>query len=229
MSERQQTKCLGLLGGLGVGAAVHYYQRLAELTSERKTILRFVMSHADMDEVQVYLRAGNMAGLASYFNGFLEQAARAGATVGALPSVTSHACIQELKPISPVPMINLLEVVSAELKRQNVRRAALFGTRYVMGSSLFGAAPEVEWVQPTAEEFDTIDREYFAMAYAGRGTSEQHETLTRIAHRLCRAEGAEIILLAGTDLTLVFNPSNTDFPHIDCAEVHIQAILQAIL
>jgi aspartate/glutamate racemase len=38
----------------------------------------------------------------------------------------------------------------------------------------------------------------------------------------------DAIMLAGTDLALIFNETNTDFPHIDCARVHIQAILRVL-
>lgn len=39
-------------------------------------------------------------------------------------------------------------------------------------------------------------------------------------------EGVEAVVLAGTDLSLVFNASYTDFPNLDCAGVHIQAIMR---
>jgi aspartate/glutamate racemase len=38
----------------------------------------------------------------------------------------------------------------------------------------------------------------------------------------------DAILMAGTDLTLLFNDANTDFPHIDCAALHIQKILDVM-
>jgi aspartate/glutamate racemase len=47
--------------------------------------------------------------------------------------------------------------------------------------------------------------------------------LSQIAYRL----PVDAIILAGTDLSLVFNRSNNDFPHIDCAELHIRSIARA--
>jgi aspartate racemase len=38
-----------------------------------------------------------------------------------------------------------------------------------------------------------------------------------------------VILLAGTDLALIFNEGNIEFPYIDCAALHLQAIMQEIL
>jgi hypothetical protein len=60
-------------------------------------------------------------------------------------------------------------------------------------------------------------------------TEEQHRTLTAIAHTLLNGDGIDAIVLAGTDLALAFNSGNTDFPYIDCAALHIQAILNGLL
>ena len=40
---------------------------------------------------------------------------------------------------------------------------------------------------------------------------------------------AEAIVFAGTDLALLFNEANTDFPAVDCAALHIDAIMKAAL
>ena len=44
--------------------------------------------------------------------------------------------------------------------------------------------------------------------------------------QLCRTQGAEAILLGGTDLFLAFAGQDCGFPVIDCAEAHIEAIYQ---
>ena len=59
-------------------------------------------------------------------------------------------------------------------------------------------------------------------------SAEKHEKLTALAHRLVTRDAMDAILLAGTDLTLLFNESNTDFPHVDCAALHIRGILQQV-
>jgi len=54
------------------------------------------------------------------------------------------------------------------------------------------------------------------------GGTDQRITLSRIAREL----PVDAIVLAGTDLSLIFDQSNTEFPNVDCAKVHIQAILR---
>ena len=44
-----------------------------------------------------------------------------------------------------------------------------------------------------------------------------YDLLRPLAHALIRREKLDGIILAGTDLAFVFNPTNTDFPHVDGA------------
>jgi aspartate racemase len=53
--------------------------------------------------------------------------------------------------------------------------------------------------------------------------------LRQIAKTLVTRDGAQTVLLAGTDLSPVFTESNAGFPMIDCARVHIDAIVRRLL
>jgi aspartate/glutamate racemase len=53
--------------------------------------------------------------------------------------------------------------------------------------------------------------------------------LATLAHTICQRDRADAIILAGTDLSLLFNDANTDFPHIDCSRLHIEAIMRSLL
>jgi aspartate racemase len=44
------------------------------------------------------------------------------------------------------------------------------------------------------------------------------------SHRLLKDKGAQAILLGGTDLALVYDEQTSDFPLIDCASIHADAI-----
>jgi aspartate/glutamate racemase len=48
--------------------------------------------------------------------------------------------------------------------------------------------------------------------------------LSRVAQQL----SVDAIVLARTDLSLIFDETNTDFAHIDCTKIHIQAILRSL-
>lgn len=222
-------RCIGLVGGLGVGATVHYYSRLAVAHKQRGGQLDLVMAHAEVSQAIGLLKAGDRTGLAAYLAGFLHRLAAAGAEFAVIPAVTPHACLDELRPISPLPILSIFDPLIEHLSRHSIHRAAVFGTRYVMQSDLYGRLPGVEFVRARPEELDEIDRIYMAVAESHRGSPEAHARLSELAQTFLSRDGAEIILLAGTDLALVFNESNTRFPAIDCAALHLDAIVGAAL
>jgi len=224
----EKSRCLGLIGGLGVGATVHYYERLAKGCEQLGFELDIVITNAQTSRVFEYVEADNRDGLAEYLNGYILRMKAAGAEIAAIPAATPHFCVKELAAISPVPVVSIFEPLTGELATRSARRVAIFGTRYVITAELFGALKEVEVIRPDPDEVDTIHATYVELAATGKGSPEKHEKLTAIAKTLVSRDGVDAIILAGTDLTLLFNETNTDFPHIDCAALHIAAILDQL-
>src|SRR5579864_7103845 len=92
VSDDKQTRCLGLVGGLGVGATVHYYQELVKEHAARGAVPNIVMVHADMQRVLGDAGAGRTAQLAAYLAELISRMARAGAEIAVIPAVTPHIC-----------------------------------------------------------------------------------------------------------------------------------------
>jgi len=222
-------RCLGLLGGLGVGATIHYYQKLVKGHEEQGRILDIVITHSEVSRVFEYVQAGDRDGLAEYLLGFIRRLKAAGAEFAAIPAITPHYCIRELIAASPLPLVNIFDPLVEELAARGVRRVAVFGTRYVMESSLYGFAGDVEIIRPMGEEMEYIHSTYLELLQNGAGTEEQHRNMTAIAHTLQKRDGAEAILMAGTDLAVLFNEGNTEFPYVDCAALHLKRILAVLL
>jgi aspartate racemase len=222
-------RCLGLVGGLGIGATVYYYENLARAHEAQGRTLELVITRAEISRVFEYARTDDRKGLAEYLAGYIRRMQGAGAEVAAIPAVTPHFCIAELMAISPVPVVSIFEPLREELRAKAARRVAIFGTRLVVESSLFGQLPDVEVIKGRPEETDYIHNTYVQLARIGKASEAQHAHLTALAHTLVRRDGVDAILLAGTDLTLLFDDSNTDFPNIDCAALHLRAILKQLL
>ena len=229
MTANSKGRCVGLIGGLGVGAAVHYYQELFKAHEAAGISMQLQMAHADMHRGLRYVQAGELGELARYLAELIGRLKAGGAEMAVIPAFTPHICIAELVPISPLPLVNILEVIGEEVRARKYRRLALFGTRFTIESRLFGHLKDVELVLPKPEELDSIHAMYFQLASTGAGSEEQRTRLTKLAHTLIERENLDAIVLAGTDLSLVFNESNTDFPHMDCSRLHIDAIMHRVL
>jgi aspartate racemase len=62
------------------------------------------------------------------------------------------------------------------------------------------------------------------MATTGTVTAEQRSVFHTAARRLIGDQGAKAIMLGGTDLVLAFDARDSEFPLIDCAKIHVEAI-----
>ena len=215
--------CLGLIGGLGVGATIYYYQELARA----RTPLRLLMAHADVQQVLQHVRDGEHEQLAAYFADLIGRMAAGGATFAAIPAVTPHVCLPYLAPRSPLPLVSIVDPTAREIRARGLRRVALFGSRFVVESGLFGMLGEVEIVKPRAHEIEAIHRLYFELVTAGRGDRRQRDGLTAIAETILEREAVDAIVLAGTELALVFD-QGTDFPAVDSTRLHLDAILREL-
>ena len=205
---------LGLIGGLGPGATVHYYRELARAQAGEMLIV-----HADMDRVLGDVQRGNRIGLAAYFAGLIDRLARGGAELAAISAITAHFCIRELEKISALPLVNIIEEVGAEIRSHGYRRVALFGTSFVVESRMFGMLDGVDVIVP--DQVEAIHQAYMRTVEGG---TEGRSVLSKIAREL----PVDAIVLAGTDLSLIFDETNTDFVHVDCAKTHIQAIVRKL-
>lgn len=219
---------IGLVGGLGVGAAIHYYRELASAHTERGLVLELSMVHAQMTRVFEHASTGDRPGLAHYLAGILDQLKSSGASLAVIPALTPHLAIDELLPISPLPVVNVITAVQDELRSRQLKRVALFGTRFVVESGMFGKLKDVEVVRPRPEEITFIHDTYSNLARTGSASGAERQQLVDLADTLRARDGVEAIVLAGTDLALLFDEHSTPFPHLDCARAHIQAIMRAV-
>lgn len=223
---------VGIVGGLGVGATIDYYERITAQCKARGVVPDLVFVHADVDKGQGFVRAGQLDALADYLLGFVERLARAGATAAVLPAVTPHICIDRIVARSALPMIDIVATIGAELQRRRLRRVALFGTTFTMEGSLWGQlashAPDVEIVKPKPDEIAFVGKAYQRLLDTQQGDDADTAGLRRIAADLQQRDGVESILLAGTDLAVIFDEENTGFPAIDVARLHIDVIVERL-
>ncbi len=215
---------VGIVGGLGVDATVHYYERVTAACKARGVVPDLAIVHADIDTGQNLIRAGRLDQLAVYLAGFIERLARAGAEYAVLPAVTPHICIRELTPRLPIPLINIVEVVAAELVREGIKRVALLGSIFTVQGSLWGQLAGTDIVKPQPDEIAFIGAAYQRIL-DGKTHPADADGFRRIAKAL-QARGAETILIAGTDLVMLFDEQTAGFPCLDVARLHIEAIVE---
>ncbi len=217
---------IGLIGGIGPAATEYYYRGLIERHAGSGTSLELTIVHADVRELARNLASHDARKQADTFVHLARRLAAAGAGAAAVTSMAGHFCIGELEAMSPLPIVNALPEVAAAIRRRNLKTIGILGTRTVMQSGLYGGISSVRIVLPEGEALDEVHTSYIEMAIAGRVTDAQRRAFFSIGQHLCRVQGAEAIVLGGTDLFLAFAGQDCGFPVIDCAEIHVEALYQ---
>jgi aspartate racemase len=216
----------GLVAGLGVGAGVFYYRSLVAEHLARGLSPRILMTHADVRLTMRLAQELKVDELASYLAGLLRQLASGGCALATIPAFAPQICARQLAELTPLPLIGLLEAVVAEVKRRDFARVGVFGARVTMETRLFGAlSGQAEVIVPSSPDLDFVSATYSSIVERESALPQELEHLRTLAHGLIEKERLDAILLAGTDWSFVFDTKNADFPHIDGARVHIQAIM----
>ena len=86
------------------------------------------------------------------------------------------------------------------------------------------AFPAWKSSRPAARIWKTCTRPMLRWQRPGSLQNLTGQSSPRSAKKLLKESGVEAIMLGGTDLALAFNERDTDFPLIDCAGIHADAI-----
>jgi aspartate racemase len=214
---------IGLIGGIGPAATDFYYRGLIDRHRAAGTPLECTIAHADVGEMSRNLSGGHPGKQATIFAELIERMKKAGAEAAAVTSMGGHFCIDELLPISPLPLVHGIHAVEAAIRKSGLKRIGVMGTRLVMETKLYGSIASAELVAPEGDRFGQVGDAYSAMAGIGKVTDEQRQ-LFFTAGRELMARGCEAVMLGGTDLFLAFVGHEPPFPLVDCADIHVDAI-----
>lgn len=155
-----ESRTFGLVAGLGVGAGIFYYKSLVDAHLERGLSPSLLMVHADVRKVMRLAQERNAQELAEYLTGLLRHLADGGAELATIPAFSPQICAAELAGMTPLPLINLLNVIAAEAARRKLKRVAVFGARVTMETHLFGTLQGCDVVELSSDETSFVSTIY---------------------------------------------------------------------
>ncbi|MEH6361588.1 MAG: aspartate/glutamate racemase family protein [Amylibacter sp.] len=215
---------LGLIGGIGPAATVVYYQRLTDLMRKKDSRLELTIVQADVYD----LLNNNLADLrdaqAAIYADLIARLKAAGADCAAITSLGGHFCFPETEKISTLPLISAVTPLDAYFAAKGLNRVGLLGTEVVMRTRLYGQLEKTEAVAPDGDLI-ALGKLYQDMAISSTCTDEQRQVFFEAGRKMVEDQGAEAIILAGTDLNLAFDGRhNPGYPVIDALDVHVAVL-----
>jgi len=220
---------IGLIGGIGPAATDFYYRRLISIFAREKTALELTIVHADTPTLLGNLASHDAGAQVAIYTRLTNRLVSAGAEFVVITSIAGHFCIDAFKVVSPLPVVDMISEVSRAIETRGLKRIGILGTRIVMETGFYGAIKSAKIIAPAGQDLDDVHQAYISMAASGLVTDAQRSVFNSVSRKLLREQGAEAIMLGGTDLALVFNEHTAEFPLVDCAAIHVDAIAKLAL
>jgi aspartate racemase len=229
-------KTAGMIGGLGPESTIDYYRAIISRYRARTgdgSYPSLIINSLDVSKGIALVDSGRLAELTDYLAGAVESLAHAGAVFGFLSANTPHIVFDDVQRRSPIPLLSIVRTACDRASSLGVTKVGLLGTRFTMQASFY---PEefrragITVVTPTAPEQEFIHDKYMHELLAGTFLPPTRDEMLRIARRLKSDDGADAIILAGTELPLLLRDSGAaDLQFLDTTEIHVEAIVDELL
>ena len=229
-------KRLGVIGGLGPESTLDYYQRIIALYRERTGCghyPEFVIVSVDLRKGLDFMEANDLSGMANYLLEGIDKLVRAGADFGIISANTPHIVFDEVAPKSAIPLISIVETTRAAAKVQNLKRLALFGTRYTMQANFYPkvfARERIELFVPDSHDREYIHDKYMNELVPGKFLADTRAGLLAIVDLMKATSDIDGVILAGTELPLLLrDPIHNGIPFLDTTRIHVEAAVTHML
>ncbi|MFB3814331.1 MAG: aspartate/glutamate racemase family protein [Terriglobales bacterium] len=228
-------KIAGMIGGLGPESTVDYYRLIIARYRARNpdgSYPSLIINSLDLAKGIRLVDTGRPGELADYLAAGIESLARAGATFGFFSANTPHIVFDEVQRRSAIPLLSIVRAACDRAEGLGLKTVGLLGTRFTMQASFYPdefQRAAIVVVRPTDSEQDFIHQKYLGELLHGTFLPETRVEILRIARRLKAEDGAEAIILAGTELPLLLRDSEADIELLDTTEIHVEAIVDELL
>ncbi|NKB54053.1 MAG: aspartate/glutamate racemase family protein [Rhizobiaceae bacterium] len=215
---------IGLIGGIGPAATIAYYGRLVAEFKAAQLPLELTIVHADVAVLGSNATNNNSGAQAEVFANHIRQLEGAGCDVATITALTGHFCFEETVKLSPLPLVSAIEPIDRYCKAQGIKSIGLLGSPPVLSSHLFGQLGNVKTVTPQTN-MEALGNAYMEMAGSGECSADTRTRFLRAGTQMIEDQGADAILLAGTDLGLAFDDQDPGYPVIEALNIHVAELV----
>jgi aspartate racemase len=229
-------KRIGILGGLGPEATVDYYKEIINAFKKVSNDLNYpeiIIYSVNMSEFIGLMKDKKYELATTYLSERIERMKGAGADFAVLSANTPHQLFDQLKEISAIPLISIVEATCDEAKKRRLRRAGLFGTKFTMEASFF---PDVfkkegiEIVMPDKQDQELINYKLFSEIELGIFKDETRGILIGIIEKMVREQHIDSLILGCTEFPLILDKKiYAGIPMLNTTSIHVKEIINYCL
>jgi aspartate racemase len=222
-------RTIGMVGGIGPESTIDYYRLVLAGAKERGLGAPPVFIHSlDVEYLLALAGESDKRPLAEYLGRSVSALASAGAEVAFFASNTPHIVFDEVAREAPIPLVSIVAATLDAAIAGGFRRPGLIGTRFTMEGGFYQEAFRrrgLEIVLPGKEDQALVHTRYVTELVPGKFSPDTRQEIARVIGRLGDSQGADCVILGGTELPLLLRGIEAPLPLLDTTRIHVAAIL----
>ncbi|MFE2432244.1 aspartate/glutamate racemase family protein [Streptomyces sp. NPDC059373] len=221
---------IGLIGGLSFPSTITYYDRINRMVNQRLGRAhspRIVLDSLDFQPMVEWLAARNGPAVTDALVESAERLEAAGADFVAICCNTVHEFAADVESRIRLPLVNICRCTADEAARRGAATVGLLGSSFSMEEAFYRDEFEAQGMKvavPAPADRAFVQNAIETELPRGDVSPATRERFLRIARDLLRG-GADVLVLACTEIPLVIRPQDIDAPLLDTVEVHTAAIV----
>ena len=225
---------LGLIGGMSWASTRDYYD-LINRGIQRKVSPQasapLLIESLDFSNLQAIQEDAGWDHAADVLSDSARRLVAAGAEGLLICANSMHKVYDRVVEAAGVPVLHIADCVGREMQAAGIRSAAIVGTRNVMTESFYRrrlVQHGVDLLPPDMEQVEKIDRIIYDELMVGKASREAERTMkTWITMK--ERDGAEAIVLACTELSMIVDVDANVLPVFDSTRAHCRAATEWLI
>lgn len=224
---RNESKRIGILGGISHESTAKYYERIHQLHYQIHGDYYYpevVIFSLNFQKFTDFEDSKDRDGYIQYIMEGIKALEKSSPDVLIMSANSPHAVFEDIQKSTSVPMISIAEVTAQEASRRGLKKLLLMGIKFTMQSSFYQKVCQkygIEVVVPSDVEQDKINSIIFEELCRGIVTEKSKKDLVNIIHQY----PVEGVILGCTELPLILEPQDTHVSLLNTLELHVQALL----
>ena len=218
-------KTIGLIGGMSWESTVTYYEVVNEVVKERLGGLnsaKVLLYSVNFEEIEKRQASGDWDECAEILGTAAQNLEKAGADFIIICTNTMHKVAPQMQEMIHIPIVHIAEATADELKKKEIKKVALLGTKYTMTQDFYrGKLVEtgLEVLIPDEEGVAMINDVIFNELCLGVLKEESKAAFVKEIEKLAE-QGAEGVILGCTEIGLLIKQEDVKIPVFDTTMIH---------
>ena len=166
--------------------------------------------------------------LAEIINNSIKKLASIGTDFAIIPANSVHFAFREIKKISPIPVLSIVEIAAEECKEKKYKKVGILGVGMTMSDGLFDSSLKkygIKTAIPSKSEQKIISDVIYNEIVPAKVTNKSINKIINIIKSL-KQKCCDAVILGCTELPLVIDKNNSPLPLIDTTRLLAEKALE---